>query len=318
MGFAAALATGIVVAGGTGTAMNEGQMIRAAISFEGLVALVRSPNFDRGAVVLVDPTRSAYQPHLPSHHAMLTIPMSAVRSGTPDSFTDSTKTIGVWELANTRIEFESSATGSLRPVRTAADVTHPRTIEDWRDVKWIADMKSLAGTSEIRPSVMTAADLSSAGLNARVTLSAGTIEAVRPPEPFNRSEVRFLVLKGLTAGQPMQQAVTQSLLYTPSKAQSFAIVLRGSDGTVRRIELRATGEKTPISISNHTTMDTMMDGEMPREGVHFFAYYDLLATPTKTPVIPTALVPYPATNTAASPGFYCSGDPPQFTWSFEQ
>ncbi len=316
-GIAVSVVTMLV--GGAGvTAVNAGSEIRPAISFEGLVALVRSQTFDRGAVVLVDPTGATLQANLPPHHAMLTIPMSAVQSGTPGSFTDASKTTGVWDIANTRIEFQTTATGRLRPIRSASSVTHPRTAEEWRDVKWIVGMESLAGSSEIRSDLMTATDLRGSMLNGRVALGAGTIEATRPPEPWSQSEVRFLVLKGLTSGRPVQQAATQRLLYTPDAAQSFTIVLYPSDGGLaRRIELKATGETTPISVSNHTTMNTLVNGDMPQQGVHFFAYYDLLATPAKMPVIPTSLVPYPSTSTAASPGFFCMGDPPMFTSSFE-
>jgi len=315
LGIIAVFIAGLVATRGI-EATSAGPQIRPSISFEGLAALVRSEAFDRGVVVLVDPTRATLQPNLPAHHAMLAVPMSAVKSGTPDSFTDATKTIGVWELANVRVELRTSATGPLRPVRTAPSVTHPRTPEEWRDVKWIVDMKALAGSSEIRSTLMTATDLRGSALSARVALGAGTIEATRPPEPFSQSEVRFLVLRGLTPARPVQQAVTQKLLYTPDAAESLAIVLHPSDRSApRTIELKASADEIPISVSNHTTMNTLVNGEMPQQGVHSLAFYDLLATPAKTPVIPSALVPYPETRTLASPGFFCDGNWYLFTSS---
>ena len=295
-------------------------LIRPSVTFEGLAALVRSEAFDRGAVVLVDPTRSTLQSHLPAHHAMLTIPMSAVKSGTPDGFADAEQRVGVWELANASVSFETSATGPLRPMRTAANVTHPRTAEEWRDVKWLINMDAVAGSSEIRSSLMTAADLRGSGLNARVALGAGTIEATVPSEPYSQSEVRFLPLHGLTNGRPFQQAGTRRLLYTPDAARSFAIVLQPSNGGApRKIELRPTAERITINISNHTTMDTLTNGEMPQRAVHFLSYFDLLAKPVTTALVPSSLVPYPSTTTAASPGFFCDGSWfPSFTSSFEE
>jgi len=317
---------GILIAGSIATrniaATSAGSQIRASISFEGLAALVRSPGFDRGAVVLVDPTRSTLQRDLPPHHAMLAIPMSAVKSGTPDSFKDAEKTTGVWELANYRVEFRSSANAApVRPTRTAETVTYPRTAEHWRDVKWIVSMERLVGSGlgNIRSDLMTSADLRGSMLSARVSLIGGSVEATEPAEPWNQNEQRFLPLKGAIADRPIQQAATQRILYRPEPAATFQIVLLPSDGSaVRVIELHGGPSEIPITISNHTTMDTLLNHESPHQAVHFLAFYDLLATPAKAPVIPTSLVPYPSTRTEASPGYFCPGDGPMFTWSFEE
>ena len=118
------------------SAVATGVQIRPVIGFEGLVALVRSQAFDRGAVVLVDPTRATLHRELPSHHAMLKVPMSKLKSGAPDSFADAEHTISVWELADYHVEFAAlSNAGPLRPIETAASITHPRTAAEWRDVK---------------------------------------------------------------------------------------------------------------------------------------------------------------------------------------
>jgi hypothetical protein len=302
-------------------AVEAGTQIRPVIGFEGLVALIRSQAFDRGAVVLVDPTRATLHRDLPAHRAILTIPMAAVKSGTPDAFADAEHRIGLWELKDYRVEFGSSAAaGPLRPIETASSVVHPRTANEWRDVKWIVSMDRLVGEGRggIRSHLMTSTDLRNSILSARVSLGAGTIEATEPAAPWNQNEVRFLVLKGLTSDRPVQQAATQKLLYKPQQAESFRISLKPSDGGLtREIELKATGGEIPISISNHSTMDTLMNHEFPHQALHFLAYYDLLATPAAAPVVPTSLVPYPTTRTEASPGFFCMGDPPMFTWSFE-
>ena len=248
--------------------------------------------------------------------------MAAVESGTPDAFADVEHRIGVWELANYRVELNTSASkGPLRPVQTAATVTYPRSSEEWRDVKWMVSMEKLVGSGlgGIRSDLMTSTDLRGSMLSARIALGAGTVEATEPPEPWNQNEQRFLVLKGPTPGRPFQQAATQRTLFKPEPSESFLIILRPSDGgPVREIELKAAVSEIPITISNHTTMDTLLNHESPHQAVHSMAFYDLLATPAKTPLIPSALVPYPTTHTAASPGFFCPGDWFVFTSSFEK
>lgn len=327
-GVACAIVLSVVMLGsatayGTRSAsVGHSSLSQVDVSFEGLMALVRSSAFDQASVLVVEATHATLRRDLPPHRPILVIPVAAVRGARPDSYADAQHTLGVWNLQNQDVSFRRVASGlnsRIRPVRTADGVQYPTSPAEWRDVKWIVDMDRLvgAGRGRVKDEFMTKKDLRDTVVASRVTLESGTLASTEPAEPWNRGEMRFLPLQGQPAARPYQQAATHRLVFTPDIDSTLRIVLSPFDSSpVRELELLPTAAPVHVTISNLPTVSHLLNAhhDEPPQAVHFLAFYDLLATPAAEPVVPSALVPYPSVRTTATPGAFCPGDWPSFVF----
>ena len=238
--------------------------------------------------------------------------------------------IGLWDLTGSevRIRVQGGAEGRLQvfqpPAGTSSWPQPPRDANNpdgWRDLRFVADMKALAGDSRIDPALVDSTDGRAVRLPrataSRIHLDGGLLEAGIPSQATHRDEV-FEFRSG--AGEPrVRQALTDTIRWSlATNATSIVIEIeRVADGSVRRLVLKPSATPHALFVSNlpndniaasahHATSSEEM------AALHFAAYYELLhQKPTDRP-LPRPFVGAPWRATGMFGGPFCP--PAMFTY----
>lgn len=211
--------------------------------------------------------------------------------------------IGLWDLTGSevRIRVQGGAEGPLRvfhpPDGASSWPKPPRDANDpnaWRDLRFVADMKALAGDSRIDPALVDAtagsANRWARAAASRIHLDAGLVEAGIPSQATHRDDL-FEFRSG--AGEPrLRQALTDTIRWSLA-TDAAAVVIeieRVADGSIRRLVMKGRATPHALFISNlpnenvaasahHATSSEEM------AALHFAAYYELLQyKPTDRPL----------------------------------
>jgi hypothetical protein len=274
--------------------------VRTQVGLHGLVALATTDEWDRVLALVLDTARVEHAA-VAQHHPVLIMPMDAVAMGAPDSFDANGHAI--WELKGLDVWFERPERVDPRivPIHTAGGVEYPTTREEWRDVRWIADLERLIGreAATVNPRYVTGTLSGDGRVAARIHLDGGTLEASEPAAPHNAEVFQFLPLRG-AIDHPIQQPLTDRIVFTPTPSHGLRIVLKPSDGRpTRTVELKTTMDAIPIEIASLPTAPARAVAGTAGEASHFEAFYDLLDTPADKRLIPGSPIPV-ATATAAA------------------
>jgi hypothetical protein len=283
--------------------------IGMSIVFTGLCALVTDGQHGSGQVLLVDAKAvgEVRGMELPEHSATLAVSLSslvnadssgpdrvvtAAWSGAPvrDSSAMADQ-LGLWDLKGTevRILVPGGTGGGLQVFDAAAGASSwpaaprdPNDPDGWRDLRFIADMKPLAGDSQIDPALVASNE---AGLPravaTRIRLDTGVLEAGMPSAPDHRDETfDFADANGRSR---LRQALTDSLRWNlDTNAAAVVIEIRPiSGGPTRRLVLKPSATRHAIFVSNLPAWSGLRDAHQSMSleemaALHFGVYYKLL------------------------------------------
>src|SRR5262245_113126 len=200
--------------------------VALSIAFTGLCALVGDGDGKPGEILLLD-ARGAGQiqgvvlpPHAPTLVGSLNDlanPESSnptrVVAGTPGP-TGRVDQLGLWDLtgAEIRVRTQGGAGSGVHFFRPAKGETTwpeaPRNANDpasWRDLRYVANMKSLVEDDRIDPALVGNSSVSNGlprSVAARVHLEAGLLEGALPSQPTYREEIFEFRSNGSLAGVP--------------------------------------------------------------------------------------------------------------------
>jgi len=288
--------------------------IGLSIVFTGLCAVVTDGQHASGQVLLVDApgVGEVRGMKLPEHSPTLAINLASLVNADSSSPTrvvtawpgavllDSANgssgamvgQLGLWDLRGSEVHIlvqGGSGTG-LRafhaPPGTSSWPSPPQKPHDpagWRDLRFVADMKPLAGDGQIDPALVSANN--DAGLPgavaSRIYLDTGLLEAGIPSEPAHRDDVFEF---DDASGQPrLRQALTDSLRWNlDTDAAAVVIEIRPvAGGPAKRLVLKPSASRHDVFVSNlpmentpHDSRHAMSSEEMA--ALHFGAYYKLL------------------------------------------
>jgi hypothetical protein len=286
--------------------------VALSIVFTGLCALVTDGDRGPAQVLLVDAqgVGEVGGVFLPRHEPTLVVSLHALANpdasrpsrvivasgvagdgGTPDGGVDQ---IGIWDLSGSEVRIrvagrETSDVTVFRPAPgTSSWPAPPREADDaasWRDIRFLADMTSLASDGRIDPSLVggddddVAATLPSS-VAARVRLDGGRVEAGLPSHSrFRHQQFEFRSARG----QPKaRQAMTDTIRWTVDAEEGPIVVeiVPLAGGPAKRLVFAARTEPHTVFVSNlpvevdhhHGHAAT---GELAA-ALHFGAYYRLL------------------------------------------
>jgi len=281
--------------------------VALSIAFTGLCALVADGNGRPADVLLVDargigPVDGMVLPaHAPTLVVSLSSLANAETSGPTRVVTGSSadgsgnttiEELGLWDLTGSEVKVriegrEGAGVELYRP--SDPDSSWPEPPRDvnnaasWRDIRFVANMRTLAGDGRIVASRSTAADtgeLLPRGIAARIHLDSGRLEAGIPTRAAFRSAVYEF---RSAAGEPkLRQALTDTIrwnLETEASAVVIEIVpLAG--GPAKRLVLKPSDTVHSVFVSNlpadslEAAHHAISDEDMG--ALHFGAYYELL------------------------------------------
>ena len=216
--------------------------------------------------------------------------------------------LGLWDLrgSEVRILVQGASGGGLRayhaPPGTSSWPAPPKSPNDptaWRDLRFVADMKPLAGDGRIDPALVSPAGREADLLGAvatRVYLDTGILEAGIPSEPTYRDDVFEF---GSAGRQPrLRQALTDTLRWSlDTDAAAVVIEIRPvTGGATKRLVLRPRPTRHDVFVSNlpvenvaHAVGHSISMEEMA--ALHFGAYYKLLLHQPADQPLPRLWVP---------------------------
>jgi hypothetical protein len=298
--------------------------IGLSIVFTGLCALVTNGERAPGQVLLVDAQGigEVGGVRLPAHAPTLVVSLASLANaetsyptrvvvasagGRPpvegQRATTGVDQIGLWDLtgAEVRIRVQGREGAGLELFRPRDGVSSwPRPPVDandptsWRDLRFVADMKALAGDGRIDPAVVAAGDDDPSGLPrgvaARIHLDAGLIEAGIPSQEIYRDDLfEFRSARGEPRAR---QALTDTIRWS-LEDDGAAVVIEiapVAGGSVKRLVLRPSATPHSVFVSNlpvengHDGAHQSLSGEQ-MAALHFGAYYKLLRNgPVDTPL----------------------------------
>jgi hypothetical protein len=278
--------------------------VALSIVFTGLCALVADGDRGPAQVLLVD-ARGVGEVGgvvLPDHaptlvaslatlaNAATSMPTRVIGAGQGRGPADQ---LGVWDLTGSEVRIrvqggERTGLELFRPPRGASSwPAPPRRGDDpdaWRDLRFVADMDTLAGDGRVDPTLV-ASDESTGHLPravaARVHLDGGTIGGGIPSGEVHRADLFEFRGRG---GEPkLRQALTDTIrwsLETPAVAVVVEIVPSNGE-PVRRLLLAPSASPHTLFVSNLPAQNTpehahhaLSDEQMG--ALHFGAYYKLL------------------------------------------
>jgi hypothetical protein len=164
----------------------------------------------------------------------------------------------------------------------------PRDLNDpasWRDLRFVANMKALAGDSRIKTGSAGAHDAGSGtlprGVSARIQLDDGRLEAGIPSQPTFRDEI--FEFKGTAGEARLRQALTDTIRWSFETDASTVVieVVRLADGAVKRLVLKPSSAPHGLFISNLPAGNLPADAhhalsDQEMAALHFGSYYELL------------------------------------------
>jgi hypothetical protein len=305
--------------------------VAATVVFTGLCALVTGGEKAPAQVLLVDargvgPVSGAV---LPDHSPTLVVSLgSLVDPGSgdptrvvlawPNDGSGSPHQVGLWDLtgAEVRIRVQGALEDGVVAVEPATGTTWPSPPPDfadpagWRDLRYVADMRSLTGDGRIRQALLepSSGRLPQA-VAARIHLESGRVEAGVPSRPTSGHVLyEFRALDGSLRSR---QALSDTVRWTLEPAEAMVIeIVPASGGPAKRLVLRPSAVPHPLFISNLPAAGTAHAEHGTRDldiaAVHFAAYYALLAQrPPDQPLPRPSRAEPPRRSTGMAGGPFC-------------
>ncbi len=323
--------------------------IGLSIVFTGLCAVVTDGQHASGQVLLVDAqgVGEVRGMTLPEHSPTLAISLESLVNAESSSPTRVVTTwpgaasldaadggsaamvgqLGLWDLTGSevRILVQGGSGGGLRAFDAAAGTSswpapppRPNDPAAWRDLRFVADMKPLAGDGQIDPALVSAdndAGLPSA-VASRIYLDTGLLEAGIPSHPAHRDDVFEF---DDASGQPrLRQALTDSLRWSlDTDAAAVVIEIRPvAGGPAKRLVLKPSTSRHDVFVSNLPMENAPHDGRHAMSieemaALHFGAYYKLLHQQPADQPLPRVWVPPAGRGVGLAGPVMCP--PAQFT-----
>ncbi len=291
--------------------------VALSIAFTGLCALVVDGNGRPADVLLVDAkgVGEVGGMVLPAHAPTLVVSLSSLAnaqtssptrvvtawpgrgssSSSPDSrgFREAEQ-IGFWDLTGSEVRIrvegrEGAGVALFQPLGGESSWPEPpRDVNDpasWRDIRFVANMKSLAGDGRVETAPSTAegglAETLPRGVAARIHLDAGRLEAGMPSRPTFRHEV--FEFRGAAGESRLRQALTDTFRWSLDADVSTVVIeiVPLAGGAPKRLVLTPNATPHSLFISNLPAENQLADAHhaMSDEdmgALHFGAYYALL------------------------------------------
>lgn len=254
--------------------------IGLSIVFSGLCALVTDAGNRAGQVVLVDPPGlgEVGGVSLPAHAPTLVLDLGSLvnpETARPD-----------------HVVADDGASSWPEPPRDPEDAA------SWRDVRFLADMTSIAGDGRIDPELLkNAAGTLPRGVAARIHLDTGLVEAGLPSRKEYRDDV-FEFAATANRGA-LRQALTDTMRWRLEKRADAVVVEIApvSGGPVRRLILKPTEAEHRLFVGNLPAHDSRGHDQhvMTDEtfaALHFGVYYELLHDIPDSRGMPRLLTPH--------------------------
>lgn len=202
--------------------------------------------------------------------------------------------IGIWDLQGSEVRIrvpgrEGAGVTLYEPAPSQSSwPAPPRDTGDpaaWRDLRFVPDMKALAGDGRIDPALVATGDAPGGGLPqrlaARIHLDRGRLEAGIPSQTVFRGSVFEFRAAGMAPR--LRQALTDAVRWSlETDAEAVVIEIAPSDGgPVKRLVLSPSDVPHDLFISNLPAENVAADAhhDMSEEdmaALHFGAYYALL------------------------------------------
>jgi hypothetical protein len=276
-----------------------------SIVFTGLCALVTDGDRTPAEVLLVDAqgVGRVNGVLLPDHSPTLVVSLSSlanaetsnpsrVVAGSQGGGT-SVEQFGLWDLTGSevRIRVQGAASPALQLFRPTDGSSSwpdpPRDRDDagaWRDLRFVADMKALAGDGQIDPALVSRDGLVASlprAVAARIRLEGGRLEAGLPSQETYRDDVFAFGANGMRPR--LKQAVTDTIRWSLDSDAS-AVVIEISPvagGSTRRLVLAPGTRLHTLFVSNLPTENVHPDAHHSvtseqMAALHFGVYYELL------------------------------------------
>ena len=282
--------------------------IGLSIVFTGLCALVTDGERASGQMLLVNApgVGEVRGVRLPEHAPTLVISLASLanpESSRPNRIVTAwpgavagesagmVEQLGLWDLrgAEVRVRVQGEKGAGLRTSRAAsgrsswpAPPASGNDPEGWRDLRFVADMKPLAGDGRIDPTLVADDDAGLPGaVAARIHLDAGIVEGAIPSQTIFRDDV--FEFRGADGLPKLRQALTDSVSW--SLDTDAAVVLieisPAAGGPATQLVLTPRTARHQIFVSNlpvenlpHAAHQSMSVEEMA--ALHFGVYYKLL------------------------------------------
>ena len=309
--------------------------IAVTVVFTGLCALVTGGDRAPGQVLLVDAKGLGEigGVELPDHAPTLVVSLSSLanaETSRPDRVLTAwpgnsslagvaaiaADQIGVWDLTGSEVRIRvqgDDRTGvdlSSPSGRESSWPEPPRDANDpeaWRDLRFVADMRALAGDGRIDPSLIAGIEADGQklprALAARFHLSGGRLDAAIPSQATYRDEV--FEFRAAGSAPRLRQALTDTLSWTfESDAPAVVIeIIPVAGGPARRLVLAGSTLPHRVFVSNLPAANThghahTSQTEAQLAALHFGIYYELLKVkPSVRPLpLPWMTRPRPATG----------------------
>jgi hypothetical protein len=301
--------------------------IGLSIVFTGLCALVTDGERASGQVLLVDApgVGEVAGVRLPEHAPTLVISLASLANpessrptrvvtawaglasgGFAGDSTGMVEQLGLWDLrgAEVRIRVQGENGAGLQTFRAARGGSSwpapPPNANDpagWRDLRFIAEMKPLAGDGRIDPTLVANEDTGlPRAVAARIHLDAGILEAAIPSQTAFRDDV----FEFRSAGElpKLRQALTDTLRWSLDTDAAVVVIeispATGGPATQLVLTPRATRHELfvsnlPVDAIAHRADHTVSADEMA--ALHFGAYYKLLRDRPANAPLPRLWVP---------------------------
>lgn len=287
--------------------------IAVTVVFTGLCALVTGGDRAPGQVLLVD-TKGLGEVggvELPDHAPTLVVSLSSLanaETSRPDRVLTTwpgnsslagvgaiaADQIGVWDLGGSdvrvRVQGDDRAGVDLSPPseRASSWPEPPRDVNDseaWRDLRFVADMRALAGDGRIDPSLIVGIEANGnklpRALAARFHLGGGRLDAAIPSQATYRDDV--FEFRAVGGELRLRQALTDTISWTlESDAPAVVIeIIPVTGGPVKRLVLARSTLPHRVFVSNLPAENTHghaheAQTEAQLAALHFGAYYELL------------------------------------------
>ena len=281
--------------------------IALSVAFTGLCALIGDGDGKPGEILLLD-AQGVGQVHgvtLPVHSPTLVVSLNdlanpdssrptRVVAGTPGR-TGRVDQLGLWDLTGSevRIRVQGGGGAGLHFFQPSKDETSwpepPRNAQDpaaWRDLRFVANMKTLVGDGRIDPALTgngdSAPDRLPRSVAARIHLDAGLVQGAIPSQETYREDM--FEFKSEASARTFRQALTDTIQWT-LQTEADAVVIEITPvggGQAKRLLLAPSAVPHRLYVSNLPAENpshpdahqAMTDEEM--SALHFGAYYSLL------------------------------------------
>jgi hypothetical protein len=304
--------------------------VTVSIVFTGLCALVTGGDRAPGQVLLVDANGvgKVGGVELPVHAPTLVVSLSSLANADTSSPTRvvtawpgesivgnggsavAADQIGVWDLTGSevRIRVQGDQGGGTDLSQQRGGVSSwpepPRNANDpesWRDLRFVADMRALAGDGRIDPALVdtdaTHSDALPHALSARVYLNGGRLDAGMPSQETYRDDI--FEFRAVGSEPRLRQALTDTIQWS-LESDSAAVVIEitpvAAGGSVKRLVLARSAVPHRLFVSNLPAEnrlghahDTLTDHDLA--ALHFGVYYELLRNKPADRPLPRLWVP---------------------------